>query len=290
MNLLEKMRETFALTDFEARKIFRQKKCLAGLAVNLLLTLLVLVGFYLRKTGAIKGHRQEFEGRLITEFINGTSFCITVLLPAIYMIMPMVLAMMAASVLAGEQGNGTLRMMSVRPISRWNVVISKLLAVTLYSLFLLSCLFATSMALGSLFFGYGGDIIVFGPAFIGKGAGIFIMDSDTAMERAVLAYFFCAYSLLSLSAMFIMSSVIFRNATTAAIVPLGIYYTSYILDALPLMESIQRFLPTRYLMLWKYTMAQEIMWDRMLSDGIFLAIYTLLYVIIAGFVFNGSDL
>jgi hypothetical protein len=87
-----------------------------------------------------------------------------------------------------------------------------------------------------------------------------------------------------------MFSVIFKNTTSAAIVPLGIYYTSYILDALPLMESIQRFLPTRYLMLWKYTMAPEIMWNQLASDGIFLGIYTSLYLLIAGFIFSGSDI
>jgi len=279
-----------ALIDFEVRKIFRQKKSLAGLMVNLLLTVLCLIGFYLRKTGTVKGHKQVFEGRLITEFINGTSFCLTVLFPAIYMIMPMILAMMAASIFAGELRTGTLRMMAVRPLSRWSMVLSKLSAVSIYSFFILFSLMGVSLILGSAFFGFGGDIIVFGPAFLGKGAGIFIMSSDTAIERLFLAYFFCTYSLVSLSAMFIMFSVIFKNSTSAAIVPLGIYYTSYILDALPLMENIQRFLPTRYLMLWKYTMAQDIMWDKMLSDGVYLAIYTLLYILIAGFIFNGSDI
>lgn len=290
MNLLKIISEILALTDFEVKKIFKQKKCFAGIIINILLTILVLIGFYLRKSGTIKGHHQRFEGRLISEFINGTSFCLTILFPAIYIIMPMVLGMMAASIFTGERSNGSLRMLSVRPLSRWNIVISKWFALLCYGVFLVFSLFGFSLCLGSLFFGYGGDIIVFGPAFLGKGSSIFIMNSDTATYRVIIAYLFCFFSLLSLSAMFIMFSSIFKNSTTAAIVPLGIYYTSYIVDALPLMESVQRFLPTRYLMIWKYTMAPEILWDKIYSDGIFLAIYTFIYIMVAIFSFSTSDI
>jgi len=56
------------------------------------------------------------------------------------------------------------------------------------------------------------------------------------------------------------------------------------------MENLQRFLPTRYIMVWKYTMAQDIMWDAMLSDGSFLALYTVPYLVIAAVIMNSSDL
>jgi hypothetical protein len=90
--------------------------------------------------------------------------------------------------------------------------------------------------------------------------------------------------------MFLMCSAIFKRTVTASVVTLGIYYTSYILDALPFMENIQRFLPTRYLMIWKYVMAKQIMWESIMHDGIFLGIYTLCYLLIAGILFSNSDL
>jgi ABC-type transport system involved in multi-copper enzyme maturation permease subunit len=99
-----------------------------------------------------------------------------------------------------------------------------------------------------------------------------------------------SYALISITAMFLMFSVIFRKMTMAVVVPLGIYFTSYILGVLPFMENIQRFLPTRYIMIWKYAMAQDIMWDSMMTDGLFLALYTVCYLVIAAVVMNTSDL
>jgi hypothetical protein len=87
-----------------------------------------------------------------------------------------------------------------------------------------------------------------------------------------------------------MFSAIFKRPAVATVVPLGIYYTSYILDALPFMDSLRRFLPTRYLMIWKYVMAENVRWPDMAHDGMFLIAYTVAYLVIGGVVFSSSDL
>jgi hypothetical protein len=139
-------------------------------------------------------------------------------------------------------------------------------------------------------FGPSGDVVVFGPAFLGKGAKIYILPASVAWRRLLLSYFFAGYSLMSLTAMFMMFSAIFKRPSVATVIPLGIYYTSYILDALPFMDSLHRFLPTRYLMIWKYVMAENIRWADMAHDGMFLLAYTAAYLIIGGVTFSSSDL
>ncbi len=285
--LPEKIRRTLSLTDFEIRKLFRQKKAYAGVAVILMLTVLCSIGFHLRSE---RHAEKEFQGRLVQEFINGISFSQTVLLPAIYMLLPMVLGLFTANCFAGEHEKGLLRTMAIRPVPRWSILTGKLAALVLYSFFLLLALLTTSYLLGALLFGASGDIIVVGPIFLGKGGQIFILNESVAWQRLLLSYFFAGYSMISIIGLFLMFAAIFRKTTLAAVLPLGIFYTSYILDALPFMENLQRFLPTRYLMIWKYVMSPEIDWGMICRDGIFLAAFTVSYLLIAGFVFSSSDL
>ena len=265
----------------------RRKLLHAGLAVSLFLTFLAAAGIYHKTT---RHPNRKVASRLITELINGITFSETVLLPGIYMILPMVLGIFAAASFAGEYEKGHLRAVAIRPVSRWQIFIGKFVSLSLYSYLLLGILMLVSYCVGSSLFGFSGDVIVFGPAFLGKGAKVYILPESIAWQRLVLSYFFAGYSLISLTAMFMMFSAIFKRPAVATVFPLGIYYTSYILDALPFMDSLRRFLPTRYLMIWKYVMAESVRWQDMAHDGMFLLAYTAAYLIIGGIAFSSSDL
>jgi len=284
------IRQILLLTDFEIRKLFRQKSFYLGIIVILLLTALVTLGFYLRKHDYIGKKKQAYQGRLISEFINATALSESILLPGIYMVIPMVVGIMAAGSLAGEIQSGHVRSVALRPVPRWSLLASKYISVSFYAVVVLAVLLCVSYAVGAIIFGTSGDVLVFGNAFLGRGAGIYIFNEKTGLERLFLSYFFATYTVISLAAMFMMFSAISKNMVNASIVTLGVYYTSFILDALPFLEDLHRFLPTRYMMVWKYVMAQDIAWESLCHDGLFLAAYTLAYLLIAGIVFSSADL
>ncbi len=267
--------------------MFRRKIAHAGIAVSLFLTVLGALGMTVRMT---KRPNKELIGRLVSEMMNGLAFSETILLPGIYMLLPMIIGIFSAASFAGEYQNGYIRTVAIRPVSRWQIFIGKFLSLSIYSYILLVILLIISYLIGSLLFGFSGDIIVFGPAFMGKDAKIFIMPEEIAWGRLLLSYLFAGFALISLSAMFLMFSAIFKKTAIATVFPLGIYYTSYILSTLPFMENLQRFLPTRYLMIWKYTMAENIKWDLIMHDGIFLIAYTAAYLIIGCVIFSKSEL
>jgi len=287
LNLQGKIQTLLALTDFEIRKMFRRKIAHAGIAVSLFLTFLGALGITIRMT---KRPNKELVGHLVSEMMNGLAFAETILLPGIYMLLPMVIGIFSAAAFAGEYQNGYIRTVAIRPVSRWQIFLGKFISLAIYSYILLAILLIVSYSTGSLLFGMSGDIIVFGPAFMGRGAKIFIMSGDTAWIRLLLSYLFAGFALISLSAMFLMFSAIFRKTAIATVFPLGIYYTSYILNTLPFMESLQRFLPTRYLMIWKYVMAEQIQWGLIMHDGTFLILYTIAYLTVGGVIFAKSEL
>jgi len=108
----------------------RRKLLHAGLAVSLMLTFLAAAGIY-HKTSRQPGRKMA--SRLISELINGITFSETVLLPSIYMILPMVLGIFAAAAFAGEFQKGHLRAVAIRPISRWQIFIGKFISLSVYS-------------------------------------------------------------------------------------------------------------------------------------------------------------
>jgi len=287
LNLLENIKQITFLTGFEFKKLTRQKQALVGICVILLLTLLFFLGFYLRRNQVAQ---HNFQGQLMKELLNGIAFSESILVPAIYFMFPMVVGIFSAGTFAGEFQLGLIRTVSIRPIPRWCIFISKFIAMGIYAYILLTVQLVVSYILGGIIFGFSGDVYIWGPGFFGKGASIYIFKESVAWQRLFLSYFFAGYALISISAMFLMFSAIFKKMTTATVVALGVYFSSYIIGILPFMENIRRFLPSRYLMIWKYTMAQEIMWDAMINDGIFLGAYTLAYCLIGIFVFNSTDI
>lgn len=288
-NLLAKMKSLLSLTSFELRKMCRRKVAHAGILVSLFLTTLGALGVSM----SMKRHPNRGVRRLglnVWEFMNGVAFSEMMLFPGIYMILPMVIGVFTAVSFAGEYQNGYIRTVAIRPVARWQIFMGKFICISIYAFILLAILMLVSYSIGAIMFGSSGDVIIMGHALFGQGPRFYILSSDVAIERLLLSYLFAGYSLISLSAMFLMFSAIFKKTAIATVFPLGIYYTSYILDALPFMESLQRFLPTRYLMVWKYTLAENIPWEKMVYDGGFLLAYTLAYLIIGGIVFAKSEL
>lgn len=289
LNLLAKIQSLLSLTSFELRKICRRKVAHAGILVSLFLTTLGALGIAM----SMKRHPTRGVKRMglnVWEFMNGVAFAETILFPGIFMILPMVIGVFSAVSFAGEYQNGFIRTVAIRPVSRWQIFLGKFLSVSIYSYVLLAILLLVSYSIGAIMFGPSGDVIIMGNALFGKGPQFYILNADVAIQRLLLSYFFAGYSLISLSAMFLMFSAIFKKTAIATVFPLGLYYTCYILDALPLMESLQRFLPTRYLMIWKYVLGENIQWENMQQDGCFLLAYTLAYLIIGGVVFSKSEL
>jgi ABC-2 type transport system permease protein len=285
--LLRQIRQTSLLTDFEVRKFIRQKSAYVGVIVILMLTVLVAVGYYMRRFH--KPGEKTYMGRLLEEIMNGPAFSMTALFPAIYFLLPMIIGVFVASAFAGEFQGGQIRTIVMRPVSRWAIFFSKFICMSLYGYLLLAILLLVTYVGGGLMFGFSGDLLVLGPAYFGRGSDIFILNHKEAVYRILLAYFFAGYALVSVTAMFMMFSSIFKKWALSTVVPLGIYYTSYILGLIPMLYDLKRFLPTRYMMIWRYAMGHEVMWDRMINDGIYLGIYTIAYLIIGGLVFSSSD-
>ncbi|KAA6454248.1 ABC transporter permease [Bacillus atrophaeus] len=117
----------------------------------------------------------------------------------------------AAGIVANEFNWGTIKLLIIRPLSRFQILLSKYITVLLFGLGLLLVLFVGSTLLGLIFFGTGGD----------AAANVHLVYKDGHVaEQSIIGYLAKTYLYESISAfmlatMAFMLSAVFRNSSLA---------------------------------------------------------------------------
>ncbi|MCY9109831.1 ABC transporter permease [Bacillus atrophaeus] len=117
----------------------------------------------------------------------------------------------AAGIVANEFNWGTIKLLIIRPLSRFQILLSKYITVLLFGLGLLLFLFVGSTLLGLIFFGTGGD----------AAANVHLVYKDGHVaEQSIIGYLAKTYLYESISAfmlatMAFMLSAVFRNSSLA---------------------------------------------------------------------------
>ena len=287
--LLEKTMQLTHLISFEFKKLLLQKRFHSGISIILIMTMLSAVAICMRVNSEIS-RKAEMVANILEKYINGINFSMLVLIASIFIILPMIVGIFAVISVAGEQQYGQIRTIALRPVSRWSIFLAKFISLSIYSALLLFIMMVISYFVGAFLFGYSGDIYVTDPGILGKTPSHFFMDEETAWARYFLVYSFALFSLMSFVALFLMFAAIFKRTATAIVVPLGLYFTCHAIGYTPLMENLKPFLPTRYIFVFKYFIAQQIDWSAIGHDCIFLSLFTVAYLLIGAIFFSLSDL
>lgn len=276
-----------ALMRFECLKLVRQRKSLAGLAVIGVLNLLFAVAFLLRQRHP-EHARHDVPPELVRELFNAFVYTQTILAPAVFLLFPMLLAILGAYLLAGEIELGSLRLMLARPVPRWQIYLAKFTAVSLLAAALLVTLLLTSYAVAALLLRPSGDLIVFGPMFT-LPRGIIVHPRDAALLRLLASYALALPMLMSVGAMALMFAVVTRHFTSAAVLTTTVYFCSYVVGGIPLLSAVHPFLPTRYLPFWKYVLLEKVPWPTLGTDALGTLAYLGAFLAVGISLFNTRD-
>ncbi len=206
------------------------------------------------------------------------------LLNTLFIHIPFLITLVAGDVVAGEGTAGTFRIYLTRPVSRTQVLLSKLLAAATYSTALVVWLGILSQGLGNWWLGTG-DVFLFDEQ------GILVLPWDLALARFGLAYFFACYTMFTVTALTFLFSVMVTNAigpivgTMAIIIVCGLL-TIIQLDAF---AWFQQHLFTTHFTLWQYAFHDPIPWDQVLDSLIHLGAYSAVFVAVAFVLFKRKD-
>jgi ABC-2 type transport system permease protein len=235
------------LVKIELMKIFRKWRTYIGfIAIGVLVPLLHLA-MYLEGQNSIdfvtRGLRESFI--LVGNLLNGY-WISYIILNALTIHIPFLIALVAADLLAGEATAGTYRILVTRPVSRMQLIISKFLAGIIYTGSLIFWLALMSLVVGLIIFG-SGELIVAGSGTI------IIFDKTDVLWRFFLAYGFAILSMSVVCSLAILFSSLVENAIGPIVSTMAVIIIFIILSAfdVEILREIKPYLFTNYILDWR---------------------------------------
>src|SRR5262249_16392655 len=177
--------------------------------------ILMLWGFYTyaeRKAGeqVTSQFKYTYESK---SYFNGLTFALYSVMFSFSLLVPIFVAMIAGSQIAGEKQAGTLRMICVRPVSRVSLLLSKFLIVTFYTYLLVAFFIGLNLLVGLFFVGWGDLQLYPGALNLVDEPGKLLRDE--ALWRFAYASISGTWALLVIAAIAILFSVLLESPTTA---------------------------------------------------------------------------
>ncbi|AJD91616.1 hypothetical protein JMA_22990 [Jeotgalibacillus malaysiensis] len=113
----------------------------------------------------------------------------------------------ASGIVAGEFSWGTIKLLMIRPIARWKILLSKFITVGAFGLFLVAITAVLSIILGLIIFDAGSSIRL-------------VFEDGQVVEKSMAAYIarvylFNSLDVIMLTTMAFMISAVFRNSSLA---------------------------------------------------------------------------
>jgi ABC-2 type transport system permease protein len=270
----------------ELYKIFRRPRTYIGFGIIAAITLIIELALYSDGEAfiafALQSITEQFDvqGRIV----NG--YLVTyIILQSLIINIPLLVALVAGDVLAGEANIGTLRLLLTKPISRSQLVWAKFTASVVYTLLLLVWLALISLGLSLLIFGEG-DLLNM------KSGEMVMLLRDDIMWRYMAAFGFAALAMTSVAALAVLLSVFADNSIGPIVSTMGIilFFTIITNLGLPSFDLVKPWIMTTHMIAWKGFFSEPVPYAAILNSALVLLVYTGLFLTTTIVVFNRKDI
>lgn len=270
----------------ELYKIFRRPRTYISFLILTAVTFLIQLAMYVDGKSfvsfAMQGVGQQFA--ISGNILNG--YLITYLvLQSLLVHIPLLVALVAGDLLAGEANAGTMRLLLTKPVSRAGVVLSKYTAGLVYSIMLLVWLAIVGLGLSLLLFGTGDMVNLKSDAFI------MLLEHDV-MWRYLLAFAFAALAMATVAALSIFLSVFADNSIGPIIGTMGVIVVLTIFSNLeiPLFNVVKPYLFTTHMIAWKGFFDNPVPYSAIYNSVIVLVVYIVVFLLATILIFNRKDI
>lgn len=237
----------FTLIQIELYKIFRRPR--TYIAFGAIAALILIIQFGLKVDGKTYadflmkdvGGTMEIDGNII----NGYLICY-IMLQLLLVHVPLLVALIAADMISGEANMGTLRLVLSKPYSRTELLLSKFLAATVYTILLLIWLAILALFVSMLIFGVG-------DMFLMKSSYVVLISQNDVFWRYAGAFMFAALAMVTVAALGFLLSIFAENSIGPIVATMSIIVFFTILSTLniPIFNVIKPYLFTTHLISWK---------------------------------------
>ncbi len=274
------------LLQIELFKVFRRSRTYISFAAIAAIVVLIQLAFYIDGQAYIGFMLQSLNDTFSVEgnILNGYLICF-IILQTLLIHVPLLIALVAGDIIAGEANMGTLRLLVSKPVSRTNLVITKFIASLCYTLVLLLWMALLSLVVSVMVFG-ASDLIIF------KSEMITILEKNDILWRYFAAFGFAAIAMTTVAALALLLSVFAENSIGPIITTMSIIIVFTILTTmdLPLFNSLGPFIFTSHMLGWKGFFDDPVPYERVFRSAAILLIHIAVFVGAAVLVFRKKDI
>lgn len=276
----------WTLLQIELFKIFSRSRTYISFAAIGAIVLLIQLAFYVDGDAYVQFMLQALNDTFTIngKILNGYLICYIVL-QTLLIHVPLLIALVAGDMIAGEANMGTLRLLISKPISRSALIMSKFLASTIYTLLLLVWMALLSLVLSIIVFGIS-DLIIF------KSELITILERSDILWRYFAAFGFAAIAMTTVAALALLLSIFAENSIGPIITTMSIIIVLTILTTmdLPLFTAMKPFIFTSHMLGWKGFFDEPVQYGSIIKSGSILLGHIIIFVGAAMVIFNRKDI
>ncbi|MEO8148143.1 MAG: ABC transporter permease [Bacteroidia bacterium] len=222
----------------------------------------------------------NLEGKIL----NGNLVCF-IILQMLIIHVPLLVTLVTGDLMSGEAAAGTMRLLATKPISRFNILLSKYLSGAIYTAVLLMFLAFIALGLGLLIFG-DGDLIVL------KSDELVIIQSGDVLWRFFAAFGMAFLCLMLIATLSFMLSCFANNSIGPIITTMAIMILFTIICTLeiPLFDKIKPFLFTTHMVSWRLFFDNPVPYSKVLNSGAVLLAHIAIFFGVSWFYFRRKDI
>jgi ABC-2 type transport system permease protein len=275
----------WTVLQIELFKIFKRPRTYIGFIAIAAIVILIQLAFYVDGENYVQFMLQAISESFTIEgkILNGFLICYLIL-QTLLIHVPLLIALIAGDMIAGEANMGTLRLLISKPISRESLMISKFLASVTYTLLLLVWMAFLSLLVSMMIFGVG-DLMIF------KSEQIVILKSTDIMWRYYCCFAFAAIAMTTVASLAFLLSIFADNSIGPIITTMSIIIVFTILTSmdLPLFRTTKQYIFTSHMLGWKGFLDDPVNYRSIFKSAGILLLHIAFFVSAAIMIFRRKD-
>ena len=262
----------------------RWRSYIGFIGISILMPL-ILWGFSVGGEELHQDYTRELGGTFMVVGSILNSFLATyIIMNTLWIHIPFLVTLAAGDSVAADGANGIFRITLTRSVSRFKILVSKLMASYIYTALLLIFCALWSLGIGSIVLGTG-DLIVIDN-------GILILDESQAWARMAFSFLLAILVMCMVATLCFMFSTMTNNAVGPIIGTIFLIIIGYMIMGIPLeiFEKIEPYVFVKYFNVWLDAFKDPIPWEEIGKKLGVLAAYSVTCFGIATYVFLKKDI
>ena len=246
----------------ELWKLFGKKRTYIGFGMFLLSQNAMLLFFKFSNAERFMQRMLEGNGYIAVEYLSALTVALVMLVPQIFLLMPLYACLVGGDIMAKEAEDGSLRMILSRPISRVRLLAIKWCAGLIFSIVLVLSLGLMAVLFARIWFPWKGMFVL-----LPEPDRIFnVLTAADGLKLYVCSHFFLAVNAATMMTLAFMLGCFNMKPAAATILAVSILFLNLVLENIPAFQDYRQYFLLHHLRAWASIYMDPIDWSRLLGS------------------------